>query len=83
MAVRTQVYQSLLWQQVIRAQKLKSGEGLPPLLLLVLYNGAQRWSAPPEITEQVRLEADSPLWRWQPQARYHLLDSATRVAKEA
>jgi hypothetical protein len=74
MAVRTQVYQGLLWQQVIREQKLKSGAGLPPLLLLVLYNGAQRWSAPTEITELIGLEPHSPLWHWQPQVRYHLLD---------
>jgi hypothetical protein len=74
MAVRTQVYQGLLWQQVIREQKVKSGARLPPLLLLVLHNGAQRWSAPTEISELVALESDSPLWHWQPQARYYLLD---------
>ena len=37
MAVRTQVYQGLLWQQVIAEKKLKAGAQLPPLLLLVLY----------------------------------------------
>ena len=37
MAVRAQIYQGLLWQQVIDERKLKTGERLPPLLLLVLY----------------------------------------------
>lgn len=74
MAVRTQVYQGLLWQQVIREQKVNSGARLPPLLLLVLHNGAQRWSAPTEITDLVALDPDSPLWYWQPQARYYFLD---------
>ena len=37
MAVRTQVYQGLLWQQVIDERRLRSGARLPPLLLLVLY----------------------------------------------
>ncbi len=45
MAVRTQVYQGLLWQQVIKEKKLKGGARLPPVLLLVLYNGEPRWSA--------------------------------------
>ncbi len=32
MAVRAQIYQGLLWQQVIDERKLKTGERLPPLL---------------------------------------------------
>jgi hypothetical protein len=55
-------------------QKLKSGARLPPLLSLVLHNGAQRWSAPTEITELIGLEPHSALWHWQPQLRYYLLD---------
>ena len=74
MSVRTQIYQGLLWQQVIAEKKLKTGARLPPLLLLVLYNGAQRWEAPTEIRELIALSADSALWPWQPQVRYYLLD---------
>ena len=75
MAVRTQVYQGLLWQQVIDENMLDSGARLPPLLLLVLYNGMQqRWRAPAGLAELIGLEADSALWRWQPQVRYHVLD---------
>jgi Putative transposase, YhgA-like len=74
MPVRTQVYQGLLWQQVVDETGLKAGERLPPLLLLVLYNGARRWSAATDIRELIALSPDSPLWPWQPQVRYYLLD---------
>jgi hypothetical protein len=74
MAVRTQVYQGLLWQQVIDEQKLRAGARLPPLLLLVLYNGEQRWEAANTTRELIALSPDSALWPWQPQVRYHLLD---------
>jgi len=74
MAVRTQVYQGLLWQQVIDEQKLKAGMRLPPLLLLVLHNGERRWKAAATSRELIALSPDSPLWSWQPQVRYHLLD---------
>jgi hypothetical protein len=74
MAVRTQVYQGLLWQQVIDEQKLQAGAQLPPLLLLVLYNGERRWKAVTTTSELIALSPDSALWPWQPQVRYHLLD---------
>ena len=74
MAVRTQVYQGLLWQQVIDEKKLQTGARLPPLLLLVLYNGVRRWNAATDIRELIALSPDSALWPWQPQVRYYLLD---------
>jgi len=57
MAVRTQVYEGLLWQQVIEEKKLLAGARLPPLLLLVLYNGARRWDAPTKTGELIALLA--------------------------
>lgn len=74
MAVRAQTYQGLLWQQVIDECKLKAGERLPPLLLLVLYNGQARWRAPTQIRKLIALSRGSALWPWQPQIRYYLLD---------
>jgi Putative transposase, YhgA-like len=74
MAVRTQAYQALLWQQVTAEKELKTGARLPPLLLLVLYNGVSRWNTATNVRELVALSPDSPLWPWQPQVRYHLLD---------
>ncbi|MBI5165973.1 MAG: Rpn family recombination-promoting nuclease/putative transposase [Magnetospirillum sp.] len=72
--MRTQVYEGLLWQHVIAEKKLKPGDRLPPVLMLVLYNGEQRWSAPADVASLIALSPDSPLWPWQPQVRYHLLD---------
>jgi len=74
MAVRTQIYQGLLWQQVIDARELKRGGQLPPLLLLVLYNGRKRWEAPTRVKELMALSSDSALWPWQPEVQYYLLD---------
>jgi len=73
MAVRAQVYQGLLWQQIIEEQKLGAGARLPPLLLLVLHNGTH-WTAPTEIRKLIALPRESALWSWQPQVRYYLLD---------
>jgi hypothetical protein len=74
MAVRTQIYQGLLWQQIIAERGLKAGARLPPLLLLVLYNGVRRWKAATDIRQLIALAPNSPLWPWQPQVRYYLLD---------
>jgi hypothetical protein len=74
MAVRTQIYEGLLWQQVIAERKLKPGDKLPPVLMIVLYNGEARWNAPEETAALIALPAHSSLWPWQPQIRYHLLD---------
>ena len=72
--MRTQVYQGLLWQQVIDEKELKVGARLPPILLLVLYNGMRRWNAATELRDLIALAPDSALWHWQPQVRYYLLD---------
>ena len=74
MAVRTQVYQGLLWQQVIEEKKLKAGMPLPPLLSVVLYNGQPRWSAATTAHELIALSPDSELWSWQPRIGFYLLD---------
>ncbi|NBC33291.1 MAG: hypothetical protein GVY13_11505 [Alphaproteobacteria bacterium] len=74
MPVRTLVYQGLLWQQIIAETRLKSEDRLPPVLLVAIYNGGRRWLAETRLDRLIALPKDSPLWRWQPQARYHLLD---------
>jgi hypothetical protein len=42
--------------------------------LLVLYNGLRRWDTATETRGLLALSPDSPLWPWQPQVRYHLMD---------
>ncbi|WP_299439007.1 Rpn family recombination-promoting nuclease/putative transposase [uncultured Rhodospira sp.] len=74
MAVRAQVYEGLLWQHLIAERSLKAGDPLPPVLLVVLHNGTDRWSAPTDTADLVGLPAESPLWPWQPRIRYHVID---------
>jgi hypothetical protein len=74
MPIRIQVYAGLLWQQIIDERKLKAGDRLPPVLPIVLYNGDRVWNAPTDTMELVALPPNSPLWHWQPQIRYHLVD---------
>lgn len=54
--------------------RTRVGARLPPLLLLVLYNGERRWKAATTVSELIALSPDSALWPWQPQIRYYLLD---------
>ncbi|MBB4286558.1 Rpn family recombination-promoting nuclease/putative transposase [Roseospira goensis] len=74
MAVRAQVYEGLLWQHLIADQGLKAGDPLPPVLLVVLHNGHDRWTAPTGTADLIGLPAASRLWPWQPRIRYHVLD---------
>ena len=80
MAVRTQIYEGLVWQQLITERRLKPGDRLPPVLMLVLYNGEARWNAPVATSDLIALPAQSPLWPWQPQIRYHILDMGATAA---
>jgi hypothetical protein len=43
-------------------------------LPVVLYNGDRRWAAPLALNELVGLPENSPLWRWQPNMRYQMVD---------
>ena len=80
MAVRAQIYTGLLWQQVIDERKLETGARLPPLLMLVIYNGTRRWKAPTQIR---KLIASSQVLRCrQPNLRYLLLDIGAFSADE-
>jgi hypothetical protein len=74
MAVRTLVYQGLLWQQLIKEGSVASNGMLPPVFTVVLHNGDQRWKASTDVKALIDLPQGSPLWAWQPQARYFLLD---------
>jgi hypothetical protein len=76
MALRVLAYAALLWQQLVREQRLISDRRLPPLLPVVLFNGDGRWRAPIALRDLVALPEGSPLWRWQPDFRYHLIEVA-------
>lgn len=76
MAVRIQAYTALLCQDIIRAQNLKAGDKLPPILPIVLYNGKQRWQAPVQLGELIH-PLPAGLERYNPKLGYLLLDEGS------
>ncbi|MCK7582533.1 MAG: Rpn family recombination-promoting nuclease/putative transposase [Chromatiales bacterium] len=73
MAVRIQTYLGLLYQDLVRAEQLSRDGRLPPVLPIVLYNGAVAWNAP-ETLEPLIEPAPPGLVEYRPRQRYLLLD---------
>ena len=74
MALRILTYSGLLYQELIRSRSPEvAGERLPAVLPVVLYNGAEPWTATPEMGALI-----TPVGRWlaryQPAQSYYLLD---------
>lgn len=80
MAVRILAYTALLWQDIIKADKLKKGDRLPPVFPLVIYNGGKAWEAPTNLRGLLLPHRDI-LAPYQPQQQYVVLD-AGRVPEE-
>ena len=78
MALRVMTYLGLLYQNLVRQRLLKSGEKLPPVLPIVLYNGYALWGAPRDIADLIQPVPEG-LGMYRPQLRYWLLD-VVRVA---
>lgn len=74
MALRVLVYTGLLWQHIIKEKRLAVDGRLPPVFPLVVYNGDTSWVMPVALHGLIGLPAGSPLWRWQPDIRYDILD---------
>lgn len=74
MALRVMVYIGLLWQHLIESKALAPERRLPPVFLVVLYNGESCWRVPETLDRRIALPPDSALWPWQPAARYHVID---------
>ena len=69
MALRVLVYVGLLYQHLIRENRIANGK-LPPVFPLVLYNGDARWNAAQELKELIALPNATPFWSFQPNIRY-------------
>jgi len=76
MANRVSLYSNLLLEQIYKEKQLTPNNLLPPLFPIVLYNGDQRWQYPVELKKLIDLPKRSPLWPYQPQIKYHLIDEA-------
>ncbi|ALG67928.1 Rpn family recombination-promoting nuclease/putative transposase [Beggiatoa leptomitoformis] len=73
MAIRLWVYIGLLYQHLIKTEKLNRHDKLPPVLPLVLYNGNQRWNAPISLDSLIH-PAPEGLAQYRPQLHYLLID---------
>ena len=74
MSVRMMTYLGLLYQDLIMSETVKTGQKLPPVLPIVLYNGTKRWeNAPLDIKDTIE-KSPRGLDRYLPQLRYLLID---------
>lgn len=80
MAVWIQTYLGLLYQDLIRTRQMSKAGLLPPVLPIVLYNGADPWNAARALDDLIE-PAPSVLHRYRPQQAYFLLDEQ-RVAEQ-
>ena len=73
MALRILTYTGLLYEELVRNGQVASGEPLPAVLPVVLYNGARPWKAAREMGELIATVGPD-LARYQPAQRYHVVD---------
>ena len=74
MAVRTVAYASLIWLQLEHERKISPDELLPPIFPVVIYNGERPWLAPVRLRDLIGLPEGSPLWKFQPDGQFFLID---------
>ena len=73
MALRILTYTGLLYEELVRNGVVASGEPLPPVLPVVLYNDARPWRAAREMGKLIAAVGPE-LARYQPAQRYHVVD---------
>jgi hypothetical protein len=73
MAVRIMSYLGLLYQDLIRRGEALPGRRLPPVLPIVLYNGASAWRAATDIAELIP-KAPGLVAQHLPKLQYLLID---------
>lgn len=73
MAVRTMTYLGLLYQHLIKQKALTPSGKLPPVFILVLYNGIRPWRAALELADLIE-PMPGGLDVYRPHLRYALLD---------
>jgi len=73
MAVRLMVYIGLLYQDLIKTKTIKTGERLPPVFPIVVYNGESPWRAEQTLSRLIE-PYGSGIETYRPELRYALLD---------
>ena len=74
MAARLLTYIGLLYEDLHRSKEIGPDDSLPPVLPIVLYNGADPWTAKTDLTDLIDPSLPPQLRHWQPQLRYLLLE---------
>ncbi len=74
MSVRVGTYIFWLYEHLMRTLGLGATGQLPPVFAMVFYHGAERWKAPEGLDGLIDLPHGSPLWAWQPQVKFWLLE---------
>lgn len=74
MILRVIVYMCLLWLQLLHEKLIPAQGPLPPLLPVVLHNGDTPWLTQVRLRDLINLPDDSPLWNYQPDGRFFLID---------
>ena len=82
MAVRILAYIALLYQDIVRGQRLAARGRLPPVLPIVLYNGTRPWRAAKDVASLVQ-EGPRALAPYLPRARYLLVDERQHEARHS
>jgi len=73
MALRLLVYVGLLYQDLLRGERLRAGRKLPPVVPIVLYNGERQWDAPCQMKELIE-SLPGGIDRYLPRLEYLLLE---------
>lgn len=73
MAIRLMGYLALLYQDLIRQKAFTRSGKLPPVFLLVLYNGKRRWLSALDVADLIE-SVPGGLEAYRPHLRYALLD---------
>ena len=81
MAVRMLSYVGLLYQDLVSSGQLEEQGRLPPIMPIVLYNGASRWNASTDIAEQIS-KYPGAMGPYLPSMRYLLLDEGAWEGRE-
>lgn len=81
MALRIMTYVGLMYQDLVKQQKLTREDRLPPVLPVVLYNGDTRWNAACNVAELTQPVPDG-LEQYRPSLHYLLLDEGAIVANQ-
>ncbi|WP_444677471.1 Rpn family recombination-promoting nuclease/putative transposase [Halomonas sp. E19] len=74
MPIRLMHYVACFYSELLKQKVVTPGQGLPPILPIVLYNGSKPWTAPRDIFEMVQPEPPAFLRVYQPHMRYYLID---------